>query len=363
MLGHELRNPLSPILTAVQLMRLRSGEAPAGKLDVVERQVRHMMRLVDDLLDVSRIASGKVTLQREAVEVADIVGKAVEMASPAIEHGQHNLDIRVPPLVVVADPARLAQVISNLLTNAAKYTPRGGRIMISARAESDQLLLEVQDNGIGISRELLPRIFDLFSQGRQGLERSQGGLGLGLAIVRSLVELHGGKVTASSDGANRGSTFTIRIPARAVPSQPSREATSASRKASPHGITVLVVDDNEDAARLVAEALDGVGYVTHVAFDGVQGLDIARNHRIDVAVLDLGLPVMDGYEVARRLREIPGDRAPSLIAVTGYGQDTDRRRTREMGFDAHLVKPVDLSQLLSVLRETNNGSRVDREST
>jgi PAS domain S-box-containing protein len=359
MLGHELRNPLSPILTAVQLMRLRGGETSAGKLDVVERQVRHMMRLVDDLLDVSRIASGKITLQREAALVADVVTKAVEMASPAIEQGQHNLDIQVSPrdLVIVADSARLAQVISNLLTNAAKYTPRGGRIVIAARAEGDQVLLEVKDNGMGISRELLPRIFDLFSQGRQGLERSQGGLGLGLAIVRSLVELHGGHVVATSDGANRGSTFTIRIPTQGLPNQKAQEATTAPRSAAHGEKTVLIVDDNEDAARLLAETLEAAGYLTHVAFDGVQSLDIARAHRLDIAVLDLGLPVMDGYEVARRLREMLQDHAPSLIAVTGYGQDSDRRRTSEMGFNAHLVKPVDMAELLAVLREKCSANR------
>jgi PAS domain S-box-containing protein len=365
MLGHELRNPLAPILTAVELMRLR-GTENASKLDVVERQVKHMLRLVDDLLDVSRIARGKVALSREPVELASVVAKAIEMAEPLVEANRHDLTVEVPRsgLEVDVDPARMAQVVSNLLTNAAKYTPSQGRIVVRARREGDDVVLEVQDNGIGIASELLPRVFDLFAQGRQGVERAQGGLGLGLAIVRSLVELHGGSVSAASAGRDRGSTFTIRLPAlRARGEVASAGSHPAGRvDQGPRGecMRVLVVDDNRDAAQLTAEAVSAAGYQSDIAYDGLQALQYAQSGHPDIVLLDIGLPVLDGYEVARRLRETTGASCPNLVAVTGYGQESDFRRTSEAGFDAHIVKPVSLERLIAVLEQQSQRRRADR---
>jgi PAS domain S-box-containing protein len=366
MLGHELRNPLAPILTAVQLMRLRGPEGNASKLDVVERQVKHMLRLVDDLLDVSRIARGKVALSREPVELASVVAKAIEMAEPLVDANRHHLTVEVPRsgLEVDVDPARMAQVVSNLLTNAAKYTPSQGRIVVHARRESDDVVLEVQDNGIGIAPQLLPRVFDLFTQGRQGVERAQGGLGLGLAIVQSLVKLHGGSVSAASAGPDRGSTFTIRLPAlRArgeVAIAGSRPADQGPRRAHDGSMRVLVVDDNQDAAQLTAEAVSAAGYQSDLAYDGLEALEHAQRSHPDIVLLDIGLPVLDGYEVARRLREMTGVSCPNIVAITGYGQEMDFRRTKEAGFDAHIVKPVNLDHLLAVLEEQCQRRRTDR---
>jgi signal transduction histidine kinase/ActR/RegA family two-component response regulator/PAS domain-containing protein len=346
-LGHELRNPLSPISTALHLMKLRDPRS-AREQEVIERQVKHLTRLVDDLLDVSRIERGKVELSKRPVQLAEIVAKAVEIASPLLEQRRHRLELNVSPtgLPLLADETRVAQVVANLLTNAARYTDEGGSITISATRDKKEITLRVRDNGIGMSPELLPRVFDLFVQGPRTAERRQGGLGLGLSLVRSLVALHGGNVEAHSDGLGKGSEFVVRLPAMAV------ELVTSDRQAAPecvpasHRRRVLLVDDNEDAAELLMEVLTSHGHDVRVANDGPQALIAAPTFEPDVAILDIGLPVMDGYELAGRLIAIL-PRRPFLIALTGYGQEQDRALAREAGFDEHMVKPVDPQRLVS----------------
>ena len=356
MLGHELRNPLSPILTALQLMKLRGADGSERERTVIERQVTHLTRLVDDLLDVSRIARGKVELKEEVVEMAFVVAKAIEMASPLLEQRTQTLavDVARRGLAVQGDPTRLSQVVSNLLTNAAKYTPPGGHITVGAELTGGEVVLRVRDTGIGIAADVLPHIFDLFVQERQAIDRSQGGLGLGLTIVRSLVERHRGSVSVHSDGPGRGSEFVIRLPeanaAAAVDlgQHPSR-GTAAALLPAGKGRRILVVDDNQDAAEMLAAALRMKGHVTMVAHDAPAALDMAPGFIPDVAFLDIGLPVMDGYELAARLRELPGLSGIRLIAVTGYGQESDRRKSQVAGFHHHLVKPVDLDVVDTVV--------------
>ena len=355
MLGHELRNPLSPILTALQLMKLRGEPGSERERTVIERQVNHLTRLVDDLLDVSRIARGRVELKTEIVEIAEVVAKAIEMASPLLEQRNHTLRMDVPRrgLRVDGDPTRLGQVISNLLTNAAKYTPPSGVITVRAEQVDDEVELSVRDTGIGISPDALPRIFELFVQEGQALDRSQGGLGIGLTIVRSLVERHGGSVAARSDGRGKGSEFIIRLPL-AEGGAAGADALSAlpAAVAAPGAgaVRILVVDDNEDGAEMLADALIGRGYDTRVAHDAPAALRVAAEFSPDVAFLDLGLPVMDGFELAAHLRELHGLADIRLIAVTGYGQESDRRRTRDAGFEGHLVKPVDIDAIEATLK-------------
>jgi CheY-like chemotaxis protein/two-component sensor histidine kinase len=354
MLGHELRNPLAPMQTALQLMRLRGDQSHERERIVIERQTRHLVRLVDDLLDVSRIARGKIELRRERVDVADVVAKAIEMASPLLEEREHDLHVDLSRGVVVdADPARLAQVIANLLTNAAKYTEKGGRILVRGVAEHGFAVLSVRDSGIGIAPDMLPRVFDMFTQERQELDRTQGGLGLGLTIVRNLTVLHGGTVEAHSAGRNKGSEFVVRIPiASGRPVVTGADVTPRAQAArGGEGPVVLVVDDNEDAATMLAVWLDSLGYRVRAAHDGLAALEATDANPPQVALLDLGLPVMDGYELAARLRQTPRGASMKLIAITGYGQAADRERTREAGFDAHLVKPVDLEELAELLEE------------
>ena len=356
MLGHELRNPLSPILTALHLMKLRGSTDTERERTVIERQVNHLTRLVDDLLDVSRIARGKVELKEEIVEIAEVIAKAIEMASPLLEQRTHRLVTRVARrgLAVKGDPTRLSQVLSNLLTNAAKYTPAGGRIVVAATKDAAEVVIRVRDSGMGIASDVLPRIFDLFVQERQAIDRSQGGLGLGLAIVRNLVERHGGSISASSDGPGRGSEFVVRLPC--APSLHSADPSDTEAAAVPRpwaavagAQRVLVVDDNQDAADMLYELLGSKGYDARVAYDGPSALRLAEGFAPDIAFVDIGLPVMDGYELACRLREMPGLTSIRLIAVTGYGQESDRHKSRQAGFDHHLVKPVDLTEVEAVL--------------
>jgi PAS domain S-box-containing protein len=354
MLGHELRNPLAPIVTALQLMRLRGDETLAKERTVIERQVHHLIRLVDDLLDVSRITRGKVELKRERIEIAEVVAKAIEMASPLIEQRQHRLTVDVPRqgLAVDADAVRLAQVVANLLNNAAKYTEPNGGIAVLAERDGGAVVLRIRDTGIGLSAEMLPRIFDLFVQERQAIDRAQGGLGLGLAIVRVLVELHGGTVEARSEGQGKGAELIVRLPAaeagdRLAPASPARVETEIATL--PGALRVLVVDDNLDAAELLATSVQMMGHLARVAHDGPAGLRIAAELRPDVALLDIGLPVMDGYELARHLRELPGLESIRLIAVTGYSQEADRAEAAAAGFERHLVKPIRLEQLREAL--------------
>jgi PAS domain S-box-containing protein len=361
MLGHELRNPLAPITTALQLMRLRAGNVAQNERTVIERQIAHLTRLVDDLLDVSRITRGKVEIRKQPIELAEVVAKAIEMASPLLERRQHHLEVEVNSegLMVDADLTRLAQVVANLLTNAAKYTDPGGKIVIRSGGDFEQVWLSVRDNGIGIDATVLPHVFDLFMQEHQSIDRSQGGLGLGLAIVRSLVALHGGTTTVHSAGKGRGSEFTIRVP-RSSPTAVAPDFVfgngrdSAARESGP-GLRVLIVDDNEDAAGLLVEALSILGHDVRSANDGLKSLEVVEAFVPDVAFLDIGLPVMDGYELARRLRSNPRLAKTRLVAITGYGQESDRRRSSDAGFDLHLVKPVTVERLESVLRGVNAG--------
>jgi len=351
MLGHELRNPLAPILTALQLMQLRGDDATVKERAVIDRQVRHLVRLVDDLLDVSRIARGKIVLKEEPIELAEVVARAIEIASPLLEERQHHLTLSVSRtgLLIRGDATRLAQAVMNVLTNAAKYTPVAGHIDVRAFRQGDEVVLSVKDDGVGISTSLLPNVFDLFVQESQNVDRSRGGLGLGLTIVRNLVQLHGGSVEAHSDGPGTGSEFLIRLPAL-VPSGahavPKSEPVLGPRR---RPLSVLVVDDNADAAAMIAHALAARGDVTRVALDGPSALAIAAQFHADVALLDLGLPVMDGYELAGHLRLATTYRPPILVAISGYGQETDRERSRAAGFNAHLVKPVDLTVLNTLL--------------
>jgi PAS domain S-box-containing protein len=363
MLGHELRNPLSPILTALQLMKLRGSDGSERERTVIERQVNHLTRLVDDLLDVSRIARGKVELKEEIVEIAEAVAKAIEITSPLLEQRTHTLNVAVPRrgLFVKGDPTRLTQVISNLLNNAAKYTPPGGHITVAARDEDGDVVLRVRDTGIGIAADVLPRMFDLFVQERQAIDRSQGGLGLGLTIVRNLVERHGGRVAAHSDGPGTGSEFVVRLPqamtTAALEAHPTNSVGGGRSLApAPDAMRILVVDDNVDGAEMLATALRAKGYDTRVAHDAPAALRVAADFRPDVAFLDIGLPVMDGYELAARLRKRPDADGTRLIALTGYGQESDRQKTREAGFEHHFVKPVDLESIDALLSRGRENS-------
>jgi signal transduction histidine kinase/ActR/RegA family two-component response regulator len=360
MLGHELRNPLSPILTALDLMRLRAPDVLVHERTVVQRQLRHMVRLVDDLLDVSRITRGKIELKRSRVEMMQVVAEAIESVSPLIEERGHQLKTDVPlrGLAVDGDAHRLAQAVANLLTNAAKYTPPGGHIEVQGDVTDGVVRIRVRDDGVGIPPELRPRIFDLFVQGRQTANRSEGGLGLGLTIVRSLVELHGGSVDARSQGPGRGSEFEIRLPpAPPLPSQAGARGDDLARRDAQYLVTrtarplrLLIVDDNADAALLLSQLLASIGHVTRVAHDGPTALGIALEFHPDVALLDIGLPVMDGHELGQRLSALLHEAPPKLIAVSGYGQDSDRERSRAAGFLEHLVKPIDVDGLEPVLQ-------------
>jgi PAS domain S-box-containing protein len=350
MLGHELRNPLAPIATAIELMKLRGETHSMREREVIERQLGHISHLVDDLLDISRITRGKLELALRPVDVADVTARAVEMASPLLEQHRHRLTMKVSRGITVnADPSRLAQVISNLLTNAAKYTRPNGHVELEVTRGASDVFIHVRDNGQGISPELLPRVFDLFTQGKRTFDRSEGGLGIGLALVKNLVTLHGGEVSVAST-VGTGSEFTVRLPLHA---QASVERPRASGVAAPrvgkHAKRVLVVDDNRDFAEMLASSLTALGYEVSTASDGVIALERLREFPAEAAVLDLGLPVIDGFELARQIREQFPSRIPRLIAVTGYGQQHDRERTAEVGFADHLVKPIDMKAMVAAL--------------
>lgn len=349
MLGHELRNPLAPITTALEVMKMSGEDAHQREHAIIARHVRHMTRLVDDLLDVSRITRGKLELRRRRVELKEVMDQAVEMTAPLFEEKRHRLQLDVPTgLTVKGDPTRLAQIFSNLLSNAAKYTEPDGHIAVSARAESGSVRVSVTDDGIGMSPDLTASVFDLFVQAEQAIDRASGGLGLGLTLVRSLARLHDGTVSARSDGPGRGSTFEVTLPL-AIGVLDSAESLPPKLVDLPSVRRVLVVDDNEDAAELLAHGLRRRGFEVQLAFDGPTAIDLARDFRPDAAILDIGLPVMDGYELAGRLTSDLSQR-PKLVAVTGYGQQSDRDKSAAAGFDVHLVKPVQMKQVLDALR-------------
>jgi signal transduction histidine kinase/ActR/RegA family two-component response regulator len=348
LLGHELRNPLAPALTAVHLMKQR-GENSRER-EVIERQIRHMARLVDDLLDVSRLRRGAIELRREPFDLAEAVSRAVEMTSPIFAEKHHELVVDVPQgFIVDGDRIRIAQVISNLLSNAAKYTERHGRVVVAARQEYGDVVLECRDNGSGISPELVPRVFDMFVQGERGLDRRQGGLGLGLAVARMLVERHGGTIEVSSGGPKQGSTFVVRLPA--ATSSALRTSTDMPSTAVPGARAgrVLVVDDNHDALEMLLDALEQANIEAVGAGTAKQAMDLAMAAPPSIAVLDIGLPDINGFDLARALRALPGGAWIRLIAVTGYGREQDKAAARAAGFDAFFAKPVDVPTLLDAM--------------
>lgn len=348
MLGHELRNPLAPIVTALHVMRLKGETAGTGERGIIERQVAHLSRLVDDLLDVSRITQGKIQLQRETVDMRAVVTRALELTQPALDRRARPIEVELPdaPAFVFGDSVRLVQVVCNLLTNAAKFTPGEGRIALRLSAEAGQVAVVVEDAGKGMSAELLPRVFDLFVQSEQPLDRQAGGLGLGLAIVRTLLKMHHGSVRAESPGLGRGSTFTVTLPAvdavASVP-DPAADAPVVLRGAG----RILVVDDNVDAADTLTLLLRGAGYEVQSHADGPEALAAFDAFKPDLAILDIGLPSMDGYELARRLRG--RNTSLQLIALTGYGQERDRARALSGDFDEHMVKPVAPDRLIELM--------------
>jgi PAS domain S-box-containing protein len=363
MLSHELRNPLAPIRNALEVMQKKSSGDPVVEWAraMIDRQVGHLSRLVDDLLDVSRIVTHKITLKKEPVEVAELVSAAVEVSRPLIDSRGHTLEVEVPdePLWIEGDLTRLSQALLNLLNNAAKYTPDGGRIWLTAEREGTQVLLRVRDTGIGIPTELLPKVFDLFRQGDRALDRSEGGLGIGLTLVQQIALRHGGSVEAWSEGAGRGAEFLLRLPMFLTAGAEGPLQTGAPDLPAQTARRVLVVDDNRDAASTLEMLLQIWGHDVRVAHNGTDALADAAEYQPELVLLDIGLPGMDGYEVAQRLREIRGLEKVAIVAVTGYGQEDDRRRSREARFDQHLVKPVDPLQLQQILAAAD---RVDADA-
>jgi signal transduction histidine kinase/ActR/RegA family two-component response regulator len=352
MLGHELRNPLAPIVTALDLMRMDGAGVLEQERAIIERQAQHLVRLVDDLLDVSRSVRGGLRLERAPVELAVVIADAIEVAGPLFEERNQKLAVSVPTagLVVEADRGRLAQVVTNLLTNAAKYTPAGGNVTVSARCDGAQITLEVADDGAGIAPELLQRIFDPFTQGRQGLDRKQGGLGLGLAIARQLVVGHDGTIEARSEGPGRGTTMIVRLPCVCAPSTKEASARQMTNALPRYAARrVLIVDDNPDAAAILAKAISLAGHEVRTVGDGPSALRLVESFVPDVALLDIGLPVMDGYELAGSLRRIPSLARTSLVALTGYAGDGDRQRSLAGGFSEHFAKPLPLGRVLECI--------------
>ncbi len=372
-LGHEMRNPLAPLWHAARLLELHATMEPASLAhvrDIIKRQVEQLGRLADDLLDISRIAQAKVELRKKPVNLVDVITQAVQTSTPHIKARHHQFEVVTPsePIWLEADPARLVQIIVNLLNNAAKYTEPGGHIRLTAGNEADgTAAIRVHDNGMGIPAGMLPHVFELFTQGEWSSDHSQGGMGIGLALVRRLVELHGGTITASSPGLGQGSEFVICLPTHPhVPSCPDGQSRNGEVKSvAPSGGSsprrILVVDDNVDAAESLRMLLSLEGHEIWLAHDGPAALRAAQDMQPDVVLLDIGLPRMDGYEVARRLRQLPEMERLLLVALTGYGQDDDRRRSHEAGFNAHLVKPVDLDGLRTAL--AHPGAHVQSRAT
>ena len=361
-LAHELRNPLSPMRNAVQFLRLKGLPDPEleAARDIMERQLGHMKRLVDDLLDVSRITQGKITLRKERVSLGMVVTNAVESIKPFIEGQGHRLNVRIPdePLFLEGDSARLSQVLVNLLDNAAKYTPGGGSVTLHAERQGSDAVLTVSDTGIGIPRDMLPHVFDMFTQVDRSLEKTTGGLGIGLKLVERLVAMHGGSVEARSEGPSKGSEFIVRLPLQLVPPRAETIAGTTSSgeiatTAGPSGRRILVVDDNQDAADSLSAVLRLRGHEVRTAYDGLAAVEAAWHFTPEVAFLDIGLPKLNGYEVARRIREHDGGKRMYLVALTGWGQPDDRAKAREAGFDRHLTKPVEPGLLEQVLLEAS----------
>jgi two-component system, chemotaxis family, CheB/CheR fusion protein len=357
LLAHELRNPLGPIRHAANILRARTPtpDELQWATKIIDRQTEHMTRLVDDLLDVARITRGTIELRREPVDIADVLKAAVEASSALIERHHQQLRVTPPatPLYVEGDVTRLTQIVANLLDNAAKYTDAGGRIWLSAERDGEDAVIRVKDTGIGISAELLPRIFDMFTQSALPLERAQGGLGVGLSLVDRLVKLHGGTVSAHSSGPGQGSQFTVRLPAWNTP-RPAPEARPETLKPGDHQCRVLVVDDNEDSVDSLAMLLRMLGHEVATSNDGESALELSEQFRPDVAILDIGLPKLNGYDLAKQIREKPWARELVLVALTGWGQEQHRRRSAESGFNHHLTKPVELEVLQQILADAES---------
>jgi len=354
MLAHELRNPLAPMLNAVQLMRMKpvTDQQLSWSRDVIERQLAHLTRLVDDLLDVARITRGRINLSREPIELGALVARAVEIVQPLIQERGHQFTTEIPDgtLRVNADPLRLTQALGNVLGNAAKYTERQGHISLSVRRQGTEIDIRVRDNGIGIPAEVLPRIFDLFTRLDRRSDHPHSGLGIGLALVRRLLQMHDGTISAHSEGTGRGSEFVIRLPLLPETTQSvngRQPATTAD--APPVRRRILVADDNADALQTLATVLELSGHEVFSAANGSLALECAERHLPEVALLDIGMPLLDGYEVARRIRAQAWGKRITLVALTGWGQESDRRRSQEAGFDSHLVKPLDLGKLTQLL--------------
>ncbi len=353
-LAHELRNPLAPIRNAIHLIRLQQqrAESVEESLNLMERQLNQMVRLVDDLFDLSRISRGRITLQKQCVPLAEIVRSAMETSMPWMEQASHEFiaSMTEEPLWINADMVRLAQVFANLLNNAAKYTERGGRIELTSKRENQHAIVSIKDNGLGIPRGMLPLIFEMFTQVDRSLEKSQGGLGIGLTLVKRLLELHGGTIDARSDGPGRGSEFIVRLPiveVKMAERPESAEVTTESVAGCKR--RVLVVDDNRDSARSLALMLKLMGNESEVAHDGLEAIDKAHVFRPQLIFLDLGLPKLNGYEVCKRLRASDLGYQPFITALTGWGQESDRQRSSVAGFDEHLVKPIDVESLKRIL--------------
>ncbi len=359
-LAHELRNPLAPIQNNLQILRMTGGAGQAGERahEMMERQVAHMVRLVDDLMELSRISRGQCELKKEPVELSTIIRHAVEISHPVVRAGQHQLTVSCPaePILLEGDSVRLAQVFANLLNNAAKYTERGGQITIKAALEAGDVVVSVQDTGIGIPDNMLDRVFDMFAQVSNPLRRTQDGLGIGLSLVRTLVAMHGGTVEARSLGIGHGREFVVRLPV-AEPRAPIPPALPRTGEQDMAALRVLVVDDNRDGADSLATILNLLGADVHVAYDGPSALELLPICRPAVVLLDIGMPGMDGHEVALRVREDPEHRDMTLIAMTGWGQESDRRRSKAAGFEHHLVKPVEFEALRALLLSLKVGSR------
>jgi PAS domain S-box-containing protein len=352
-LAHELRNPLAPIQYAYELMNL-AGDNENLRVEaqaILRRQVQHMVRLIDDLLDLSRITRDKLELRRDRVDLAVVVEDAVEAVRPVLDARGHDFRVRLAPgpVLVHADRTRLAQVFSNLLGNAAKFTQRGGRIRLTSERSDGHIVVHVQDNGIGIAPAMLPRIFDMFVQADRSLERTESGLGIGLTLVKRVVELHGGTVEARSGGAGQGSDFLVRIPIDSAVPAVKREPGADEAKPHIKSVRVLVADDNEDAVRSLAMMLRAMGHEVHMARDGAEVLEAAAAIMPSLILMDIGMPRMNGYDAARRIREQPWGRGITLVALTGWGLEDDRRLAAEAGFDRHVVKPVEASTLREIL--------------
>ena len=352
-LAHELRNPLAPLRTGLDLMRRAGLDAAAsGKIhEMMDRQLRQMVHLIDDLMDVSRINSGKIVLQKDYIDLAQAIRNAVETTLPAAQAARHRLDMTLPPpgLILHADPTRLAQILGNLLTNAVKYTPQGGRICIAARAEDRMAVIEVRDSGMGIPLEEQAHVFEMFSQVSRNMGRAQGGLGIGLSLVRSLAGMHGGSVEVSSPGPWQGTTFTLRLPLADGGRPEAAHVPEEERAPAAGGLRIVVADDNVDAANILSALLEAAGHTAEPVHDGLQALRLVEKLRPDLAILDIGMPSLNGYEVARAIRAMPGNDAIMLAALTGWGGELDRERSKTSGFDAHLTKPAAAGDLERIL--------------